>query len=922
MKKTIALLLFCLAFFGLAAQDFKVENLTCEHRINPVGLDATVPRFSWKIQAERRGWQQSAFQIQVSADTDFSEKNLVWDSGKMDSDASILQTYKGPALKSGTRYHWRVKVWDEKRQESAWSAAAFWETALLSPTDWKASWVEPEQETEPPRYSPAWMLRKEFSANKKIASARAYVTAHGLYELYLNGQKVGDEVLTPGWTTYYKRLQYQTFDVTKFLTNGQNAVGAMLGEGWWRSGLGWEKNWAFYGKKLAFLCQIHIRYADGSEEWVVTDGSWKCSNEGPVRANEIYYGEDYDARREMPGWSSPKFDDSRWRNVGVANFFKTNLIAANSVPVRKIQEIKPVRIFKTPKGELVADMGQNMVGWVRLKVKGKKGRTVTLRHAEVLDKYGNFYTANLRGAKQQIRYTLRGDKGGETYEPRFTFMGFRYVAIENFPGELTPDALTGIVVHSDMAPTGTFECSHPLVNQLQHNILWGQKGNFVDVPTDCPQRDERMGWTGDAQAFARTATFNMDVAAFFAKWLQDVAAEQRPSGAVPFVIPDVLDHPDSTKVGVSAGWGDAAVIIPWTMYEVYGDKQLLERQYASMKAYVDYIHKKSGDSLIWRGGSIFGDWLFYHPSPDHLDYHVQADAHTNHDFIATAFFAHGADLVSRAATVLGKTEDAAKYKDLFEKIKKVFVNEFITPSGRTISSASQTSYVLALHFGLMPEHLRPAAVGYLKQDILRKKKHLSTGFLGTPYLCHVLSENDEAELAYDLLLQETYPSWLYPVKMGATTIWERWDGQKTDSTFQDPGMNSFNHYAYGAIGDWMYQAVAGLRLGEPGYKHIHIEPNLTTKLTYAKASFQSSYGEIASIWERSGDKITLRVTVPPNTSATIRLPRADTKEVRESGAPLDKDLGIKAASVKEKWLELEVGSGKYSFEWTLKPASK
>lgn len=918
MKITSFLLLFCLALFHLSAQNFTVGNLTCEHRINPIGLDAKQPRFSWKIRTEQRAWRQSAFQIQVATDAGFSEKSIVWDSGKVESGASVLQAYKGAALHSGTRYHWRVKVWDEKGQESAWSATAFWDTALLSHADWKASWIEPEQEAAPPRYSPAWMLRKEFVTTKDVAFAHAYVTAHGLYELYINGQKVGDEVLTPGWTTYYKRLQYQTYDVTKLLWEGPNAVGAMLGEGWYRSGLGWEKNWAFYGKKLAFLCQIHIRYTDGTEKWVVTDGSWKCSNEGPVRKNEIYYGEDYEACR-VGGWHRAGYDDSQWKYAERANYPKSDLIAASSVPVRKIQEIKPVRIFKTPKGELVADMGQNMVGWIRLKVKGKRGRTVTLRHAEVLDKNGNFYTDNLRSAKQQLRYTLCGVKQGEIYEPHFTFMGFRYVAVEGYPGKLTPDALTGIVVHSDMTPTGTFECSHPLVNQLQHNILWGQKGNFVDIPTDCPQRDERMGWTGDAQAFARAAAFNMDVAAFFTKWLQDLAAEQRPGGAVPFVIPDVLDRPDSMNVGVSAGWGDAAVIIPWTMYEVYGDRQLLERQYASMKAYVDYIHKKSGDSLIWKGGSVFGDWLFYHPSPDHLDYHVQPDAHTNHDFISTAFFAHGADLVSRAATVLGKTEDADFYKDLFEKIKKTFVHEFITPSGRTISSASQTSYVLALHFGLMPEHLRPAAVIFLKQDILRKKKHLSTGFLGTPYLCHVLSENGESDLAYDLLLQETYPSWLYPVKMGATTIWERWDGQKPDSTFQTPGMNSFNHYAYGAIGDWMYQAVAGLRQGEPGYKHIVIEPHLTDKLTYAKASYQSSYGEIASGWERTGDKVALRVTIPPNTTATIRLPRADTKEVRESGAPLSATSGIKAASVAEKWIELEVGSGKYSFEWTLKP---
>ncbi len=918
MNKTITIAFFCLTFSSLSAQDFTVTGLACEHRTDPVGLDATAPRFSWQTQSGARGWRQSAYQIQTATGPDFSAQTIVWDSGKIASDASVLQPYRGSQLKSGTRYFWRVRVWDERGKESAFFLASFWETALFSSADWKAAWVEPEREANPPRYSPAPLLRKEFAITKKVASARAWATAHGLYELYLNGRKAGDQVLTPGWTVYGKRLQYQTYDVTELLQNGANAVGAMLGEGWYRSGLGWEKNWAYYGKKLAFLCQIHIRYTDGTEEWIVTDGTWKTSADGPVRANEIYYGEDYDARREMPGWNRPGFDDHNWRNVATANYSNANLIAAVSVPVRKIQEIKPVRIFRTPAGELVADMGQNMVGWIRLNVKGKKGRTITLRHAEVLDKYGNFYTANLRAAKQQIRYTLKGDKKGEIFEPHFTFMGFRYVAVEGFRGDLTPDALTGIVVHSDMKPTGTFECSSPLVNQLQHNIQWGQKGNFVDVPTDCPQRDERLGWTGDAQVFSRTAAFNMDVSAFFTKWLQDMAADQRPSGAVPFVIPDILDRPDSMKVGVSAGWGDAAVIIPWTMYQVYDDRQLLERQYPSMKAYVDYIYRKSGDSLIWRGGSVFGDWLFYHPTSANLNDHVSADAHTDHDFISTAFFAHGADIVSQAAAILGNTDDAAYYKDLFERIKKAFVNEFITPAGRTISSASQTSYVLALHFGLMPEPLRPAAVKYLAKDIRGKNKHLSTGFLGTPYLCHVLSENGEADLAYDLLLQETYPSWLYPVKMGATTIWERWDGQKTDSTFQSPGMNSFNHYAYGAIGDWMYQSAAGLRLGAPGYRKIVIQPYLTTRLTYAKASYTSDYGEISSGWERSQNKITLRVTIPPNTTATIRLPGADAKEVRESGVPLGFSSGLKGVSENEKWLELDSGSGVYSFEWTLK----
>jgi alpha-L-rhamnosidase len=527
----------------------------------------------------------------------------------------------------------------------------------------------------------------------------------------------------------------------------------------------------------------------------------------------------------------------------------------------------------------------------------------------VLDKYGELYTENLRMAKCELNYTLAGT-GEEIYEPRFTFMGFRYVEVTGFPGTLTTDNLTGVVIHSDLSVTGMYECSNQLVNQLQHNIQWGQKGNFVDVPTDCPQRDERLGWTGDAQAFCRTAAFNLDVSSFFTKWLKDVATDQKKDGAVPDVIPDILNKQGSDSIQPSAGWGDVSVIAPWTMYLVYGDKNILKNQYHSMKAWVEYIRKNAGDSYVWKGGSKYGDWLFYHPP---VNNHTEPDGYTEHDFIATAFFAYSSSLLAEAAKVLGKTDDAKFYSDLFVKIKEVFINEYVTNAGR-VGTDSQTAYVLALKFNLLPEKLRSKAAAFLASDIISRGNHLSTGFLGTPYLCHVLSDNGYTDLAYDLLLQESYPSWLYPVKMGATTIWERWDGEKTDSTFQDSGMNSFNHYAYGAIGDWMYRVSAGIEIQAPGYKHILIQPHPSDSLTYSRATFESSYGTISSGWERKDGKLTIKVTVPANTSATITLPAKNKDKVTESGKALSQNLFLKEVKSVDDKLTMQVGSGYYIFE--------
>jgi alpha-L-rhamnosidase len=907
--KSLKFTFVLLFLFGVAnAQDLYLKDMTCEHKRNPVGIDVTQPRFSWKIIGKGNNILQSAYSIRVSSDMKFSGNKIVWQSGKIKSEESVLQEYKGPNLKSGNRYFWQVKIWDNKGRESKWSEPAFWEMGLLLPSDWKAKWIEMDGDTL--RYSPSPYFRKEFPAGKNIASARVYVTSHGFYELHLNGKKVGDQVLTPGWTTYGKRLQYQVYDVTNQLVNGNNSIGAVLGDGWYRGTLAWDYNWAFYGKSLGLLLQLRIVFKDGSERLIVSDETWKANQDGAIRMSDIYNGETYDATRKLTGWDLAGYNDKNWIGVKTGNYNFSNLIATEGPSVRKIQEIKPLRIFRTPKGSLVADMGQNMVGWLRLKVSGKKGTVVTIRHAEMMDKSGEFYTTNLRTAKAQLTYTIAGT-GEEIYEPRFTFMGFRFVEVTGFQGELTSDNLTGIVVHSDMAVTGSYECSNPLINQLQHNIQWGQKGNFVDVPTDCPQRNERLGWTGDAQVFCRTAAFNMDVASFFSKWLKDVASDQKPAGEISMFVPDVRKAQESTSSPTSAGWGDVAVIAPWNMYLVYGDKRLLETQYPSMKAWVEYIRKKAGDSYLWKGGSVYGDWLFYHPS---VNNHREPDGFTEHDFIATAFYAYSSGILAAAAKELGKTEDEKTYSDIFKKIKEVFINEYVTKAGR-VGTNSQTSYVLALMFNLLPDDLREKSAHFLAEDIKSRGNHLSTGFLGTPYLCHVLSGNGYTDVAYDLLLQESYPSWLYPVKMGATTIWERWDGMKTDSLFQDPGMNSFNHYAYGAVGDWMYRVSAGIETKGPGYKHLVLQPHPAKKLSYSKASFESPYGTVVSGWERKGTMITVTVKIPANAVATIMLPVNSPSKVRENGKIISENTNFSAVRTADDQLLFETGSGDYVFEY-------
>ena len=893
-----------------------VAELRCEYQKDPLGIDARAPRLGWQLRADARGVVQSAYQVQVAKDAAaLLAGRALWDSGRVASAQSVHVPYGGPALESSRRYFWRVRAWDGAGRATAWSPPAWFETGLLEPADWKARWIEPALDEDLKTSQPAPMLRGTFAVRGRIRAARAYVTSHGLYELEINGRRVGDQLFTPGWTSYGKRLQYQTYDVTALLRPGDNAIGAMLGDGWYRGYLAWKDRRNVFGDRLALLCQLRIEYADGRVETVGTDDKWRAAT-GPILASDIYMGETYDARLEKPGWSAPGFADAGWTPVKVlAEAPKHALVAPAGPPVRAIEEVKPVKVLRTPAGDTVFDMGQNMVGHVRLRVSGPAGTKVVLRHAEVLDKAGNFYTDNLRAAKQEVAYTLKGG-GVETYEPHFSFQGFRYVAVAGWPGEPAPDALTGVVVHSDMAVTGSFETSNPLLNQLQHNIRWGQKGNFLDVPTDCPQRDERLGWTGDAQAFSRTATFNMDVAGFFTKWLADVAADQNEKGSVPHVIPNVLNRTDVSEPGAagfpggSAAWADVATIVPWNMYLAYGDRQLLERQYPSMKAWVEYQRHEAGDSNLWTSGFHFGDWLAF--ATTRSDY---PGATTGKDLIASAFYAHSTDLLQQAAEVLGKKDDAAFYGALLPKIKDAFRREFVTAAGR-VGENTQTAYAVALQFDLLPDEMRAEAARRLATEV-KERGHLTTGFVGTPYLCHVLSRFGYADVAYMLLNRQEYPSWLYPVKQGATTIWERWDGQKPDGTFQDVGMNSFNHYAYGAIGEWMYRVVAGLELdpAEPGYKHVLVQPTPGGGLTSAVARLATLYGETTAGWSLANGRLTVTAVVPPNTHGTVRLPAATLADVTEGGVAGAKAAGVAKAAQDGDDVVVEVGSGRYEFAY-------
>jgi alpha-L-rhamnosidase len=874
----------------------KPTHLRCEYEDNPLGIDELRPRLSWRVNDARRGAVQSGYEIWVGSTIWALDSSPdLWNSGKVESDRSIQVEYGGKAVGLRQRCFWKVRTWDGRGEPSPWSEAAWWEMGLGG-DGWRGKWIGSAISGGPYSIPPAPYLRKEFEIGKPVERARLYVTALGIHELEINGSRVGDSVFAPGRTEYRKRVPYDVYDVTGLLKSGTNACGAILGDGWYCGHLHSDPRQT-YGDRPRLLGQLEIRFADGTSATIVTDRTWKAS-EGPIRSSDMLMGEDYDARLEIAGWSSAGFEDSHWQAALEFDDPGIEIVARRAPAIRRVAEVKPIAppTMSANKRRWLFDFGQNIVGRVRMKVRGSAGQVIDLRYTEMLDKDGKPYTLALRSARATDHYTTKGG-GEEIYEPRFTFHGFRYLELRDYPGTPTVDDVTGIVMHSDMAATGSFECSDAMINKLQSNIVWSQRGNFLDIPTDCPQRDERLGWTGDAQVFIRTAAFNMDVANFFTKWLQDVADSQGEDGRIPSVVP----HVESIYGEGGPAWADAAIICPWTIYCCYGDERILQTRYPMMRGFMDFLEEKSVNFIRadehwkWKG---YGDWL-------------NIDAETPADLIGTAFYAHCARLMAEIARVVGKNEDAGKYSSLFEKVRNAWRGRFIKPDG-TLTVTTQTAFVLALHFDLLPGDLREKTVEALVADIQSRGMHLSTGFVGTPYLNHVLANAGRMDVAYALLNQRTFPSWLYPITQGATTMWERWDAWTHDKGFNDTGMNSFNHYAYGAIGDWMYSTIAGIDLDarEVGYKRIVIRPKPGGGLNWARAAFESVYGRIESSWRIENGRMQLEIAIPANTSALVEIPTKDAGGITESGEPAAEAEGVRLV---EK-TTFEVGAGRYSFD--------
>jgi len=775
--------------------------------------------------------------------------------------------------------------------------AAGWEQPDFDDSSWPGAeevagqpWHGPPPVADLARV-PAPYLRKDFTVAGKVKRATVYVTALGTYELRLNGRRVSQDVLAPGWTEFRKRVHYQTYEVTQQLTAGPNAIGAILGDGWYASDLAHLARRNFYGGNPRFLAQLVIELADGSTQLVTSDATWKAAY-GPILHADLLMGCEYDARRAMPGWDRPGFRDTDWQPVVVDSQAKTIRIqAAVADPSRIINELPALKLTEPRPGCWTFDLGQNMVGWVRLKVPGgTAGQRLTVRHAEMLNADGTLYTAALRSCPATDFYQLSG-RPGETLEPYFTFHGFRYVEVRGLTSKPALDAVTGIVVHTPLRRTGNFECSSAPLNQLYSNIIWGQKGNYLEVPTDCPQRDERMGWTGDTQFFAPTAAYNFDVAAFFTRWLQTCEDNQNPNGSFPHVVPDIMGG------GGSTAWGDAALLCTYHIYRAYGDTRVVAERFAAMERYMQWLAGKTTNGISSVGG--FGDWL-------------NAGGGAQKEVIDTAYHAHLARIMAEMATAIGRDADAKRYAKLHDDVKAAFARQFVKTDG-SLEGCSQTGYALAFSMDLLPSGMRALATARFVDEIKKFDWHLATGFIGTPRLLPALSAAGRDDIAYRLLLTDTYPSWLFPVKNGATTMWERWNGWTPDKGFGDVGMNSFNHYAFGAVGEYLYGGVGGIQAASPGYKTITLRPAIGEGLTWAKTSFDSIHGRIASHWQRDGTQLSLHVTIPINTTATVHVPAKDAVTVTESGKPAAKAQGVRFLRMENNAAVYAVGSGIYHF---------
>jgi len=874
---TVFLILFFIiglsqtAHSDTAAGPLTPQNLRCEYLENPRGIDVENPRFSWMLHHTERGQKQSAYQIMVSTDPSF-EKGMMWDSQKIDSKQSTHLVYQGEALESNRTYYWRVRTWDKNDRPSPLSQIARFDTGLFDPEDWEGEWISGDN-----------LLRKEFSIDKKIIRARAFVSGLGYYELRINGNKVGNNVLDPGYTTYEKRVLYATYDITGHLAQGSNAVGVMLGKGW--------------SEIRLLMLQINIELEGGELLTLFTDPTWKTA-QGPIIQDSIYDGEIYDARKELPGWDRAEFDDSSWDPVTIGFEPKGKLSSQMVQPIKVMDTLLPRKMTQPEDGVYVYDFGQNFSGWAELTVSGPRGTEVQMRFAELLYENGMINQENLRSAKAREVYTLKGE-GEEKYEPRFTYHGFRYVELRGYPGVPRLDTLKGKLVHSSVRQMGNFSSSKPILNQLQDLIIWGQKTNLHSIPTDCCQRDERMGWLGDAHLTAETAMMNFNMGAFYTKFINDIRDVQDKEGTITDTVPFIWGRRPADPA-----WGSAYPLLCWYMYQYYGDQHILEQHYEGLKKYADFLRSEAKNDILDK--SHYGDWVAVEETPGEL--------------VSSFFYCYDILLLKNMAEVLGKERDVQLYQDLAENIKTAFHKEFYDSETQNYGSGSQTSNALALFLGIAPEEVRGGVWHNLRQSLIyQNNTHLTTGIMGTKYLMEVLSRAGSSSLAYDLAVQTTYPSWGYMIENGATTLWELWPNKT------GPGMNSHNHPMFGSVGTWLYQALAGIQQtpDSAGFNHIRIQPQMVRDLRFASGTIHSPLGKITSSWTRSPQHIRLRVHIPVNAEAQVFIPKLKLENImlKEGGNQIYSEgkfltgvQGIEKVEELTDFVRVEIGSGWYDFE--------
>ncbi|MEN8191631.1 MAG: family 78 glycoside hydrolase catalytic domain [Bacteroidota bacterium] len=914
MKTLISLLIiFYLSIVSMSGATMNVTNLRCEYKENPLGVDIENPRFSWIINSDQRAVKQSTYRVLVSSSMENCKKEVgdIWDSKKVESDKSIQIYYGGKSLQSNRKYFWKVIVWDQDNNSST-SESSYWTTGLLNESPagkWEAKWIgldkavgkdDPE---DPHRKLSSRMLRHEFEVEKKVKSATAFISGLGLFEFYLNGEKIGDQVLAPGLTEYNKRTFYMTFDVTENLKRDNNAVGVILGNGRYFAPRSNEPTATRTYGFPKLICQIEIEYEDGSTSRIITDESWKLTADGPTRNNNEYDGEYYDARMELNGWNKIDYDDSSWMNAELVEKPGELLVSQPNEPLKIMEELTPIAVNEIKPGVFIFDMGQNMVGWVELFVKGNKGDKVTLRFAETLNDDGSLFLDNIRGAEVTNTYILKGE-GEESWEPKFTYHGFRFVEMIGYPGKPSLSSIKGKVIHDELEVSGSFSCSNELINNIYKNAYWGIRGNYRSMPTDCPQRDERQGWLGDRSAECTGESFIFDISKLYNKWITDIKDAQKESGSIPDVAPSYWPiYSDNTT------WPGTYLFASEMLYSQYGDLQVIENNYPFMQKWIKHMSQYLKDGIMPK--DTYGDWCV--PPEDLKLIHTNDPLRTTSaEYIGTSYFYYELKLMEKFARLLGKENDALKYSETAEEMKTAFNEKFLDRNSIRYSNNSVTVNILALAFDLVPTEHREKVLDNLLQKILGdNNSHVGNGIVGGQWLMRTLTNNGHADVAYTLATQSTYPSWGYMVEKGATTIWELWNGDQGD-----PGMNSGNHVML--LGDliiWFYENLAGIKVDPdvPAFKNIIMKPNVLGDLKYVTAAYNSIYGEIKSHWRLEENKFNWDITIPANTTAKVYVPTLEKEDVYEGNKLASKSNDLVFIGWEDNYAVFEVGSGDYSF---------